>query len=402
MASSSTTHRLLTPAAIALCGAVLAGVAASAQSRDSVRDRAFDLAYNLDRDEALVLVKAALASRPDDAALHRTAASLTWLEILFRRGAVTVDDYVGAISRKQVKLPPPPAPLAQAFQEHATRAAELAQARLRREADSADAHYELGAAEGLLASYKATVGGKVLEALGDARRAYNAHERVLSLDPGRKDAGLTVGIYRYVVSSLSLPLRLMAYVVGFGGDKDRGVRMMEEAATYRGDAQAEAQFALVLIYTRERRFADALNVLAQLRTRYPRNRLLWLESGATALRAGRTEAAEQFLREGMARLASDSRPRAFGEEALWRLKRGTALARLARTSEATALLRDALTGEGRDWVRGRAHLELGRLAVAMNDTAAAVRHFDTAVTLCERDNDAASAAEARDLRARLR
>jgi hypothetical protein len=84
------------------------------------------------------------------------------------------------------------------------------------------------------------------------------------------------------------------------------------------------------------------------------------------------------------------------------LKRGTALARLARTSEATALLRDALTGEGRDWVRGRAHLELGRLAVAMNDTAAAVRHFDTAVTLCERDNDAASAAEARDLRARLR
>jgi hypothetical protein len=47
---------------------------------------------------------------------------------------------------------------------------------------------------------------------------------VLSLDPSRKDAGLVVGTYRYVVSTLSLPVRMVAYVAGFGGGRDRGSR----------------------------------------------------------------------------------------------------------------------------------------------------------------------------------
>ena len=52
----------------------------------------------------------------------------------------------------------------------------------------------------------------------------------LDLDPSRKDAGLIVGMYRYAVSSLSLPSRLMARLAGFGGGRDRGLRMVEEAA----------------------------------------------------------------------------------------------------------------------------------------------------------------------------
>jgi hypothetical protein len=47
---------------------------------------------------------------------------------------------------------------------------------------------------------------------------------VLSLDPTRKDAGLTVGTYRYIVSTLSVPLRLMAYVAGFGGGRSAASR----------------------------------------------------------------------------------------------------------------------------------------------------------------------------------
>src|SRR6185503_15826606 len=49
--------------------------------------------------------------------------------------------------------------------------------------------------------------------------------------------------------------------------------------------------------------------LATLRAQYPRNRLLWLESGATLLRGGKPAEAEQVLNEGLARLAADDRPR---------------------------------------------------------------------------------------------
>ena len=72
--------------------------------------------------------------------------------------------------------------------------ASLSEERLRRNPDDAEAHYLVGAADGFLASYAATVEGHVLGSLGPARRAYREHERVLELDPARKDAGLIVGL----------------------------------------------------------------------------------------------------------------------------------------------------------------------------------------------------------------
>ena len=106
--------------------------------------------------------------------------------------------------------------------------------------------------------------------------------------------------------------------------------MMEEAAAYGGDNQTDARFALMLLYNREKRYDDALKQLAALREAYPRNRLVWLESGSTLLRAGRPADAERFLNDGFARFADDRRPRMFGEDALWHYKRGAALAALGR------------------------------------------------------------------------
>ena len=60
---------------------------------------------------------------------------------------------------------------------------------------------------------------------------------------------------------------------------------------------------------------DRVRVIGQLQRQYPRNRLLWLEAASTALRAGRPADARQALEEGLAKLAGDPRPRAFGEGA---------------------------------------------------------------------------------------
>ena len=116
-------------------------------------------------------------------------------------------------------------------------------------------------------------------AFGSARRAYNLHERVLAAAPQRVDAGLIVGTYRYLVASLVLPARWLAYMVGFGGGKEKGLALIEAAASHPSLSQTDARFALVLLYNREGRFAAAETQLAELRRRYPRNRLLWLESG---------------------------------------------------------------------------------------------------------------------------
>jgi tetratricopeptide (TPR) repeat protein len=234
-------------------------------------------------------------------------------------------------------------------------------------------------------------------AFRSAREAFSEHERVMELDPKRKDAGLIVGTYRYLVSTLSMPMRWMAYMVGFGGDKDRGLQLIQGAAAYSGDNQDDARFALILLYNREKRYDDALKELANLRERFPRNRLVWLESGSTSLRAGRAVDAERFLNDGMARFGDDARKRMFGEDALWRYKRGLTRAALGRRADAEADLRMAVSNEGRNWVHGRSHLELGRLALAAGDKARANEEFQSAVQLCESDNDPIYAEEARRL-----
>jgi tetratricopeptide (TPR) repeat protein len=362
-----------------------------------LRIRAHDLAYNLNYDEALAVMRAVAEAHPDDAGAYRSLATISWLEILFARGAVTSDDYLGSVTKRTVSLKPPPAELAARFKQYAVRARDLARARADREPTDIDALYELGAAEGLLASYSATVDGRVFAAFGEARRALDAHQTVLKLDPGRKDAGLVVGTYSYIVANLSWAVRVMAPLFGFRGDRQGGLRMVESAATPGSECQWEATFALVLLYNREGRFEEALRNVRTLQQKFPSNRLLWLEAGGTALRAGHAAEAEHELSAGIEKLIDDHRPRIFGEEALWHYKRGAARVALERRNEALADLRRALDGEARDWVRGRAHTELARLALQRGDISTAREELATAERLCNRDNDPIGVRDARAL-----
>ncbi len=307
-------------------------IAARAQSARELRERAADLTYNLDHDEAIRVLRQAVAAEPGDPANHRALASTLWLDILFKRGAVTVDHYLGSFTKASVDVRNPPANLDAEFKRAIGRAIELAEKRVAASPRDAQAHFDLGAAVGLQASYVASVEGRLMAGFRAARRSYDAEETVLSLDPRRKEAGLVVGTYRYLVSTLSLPMRLMAYAVGFGGGKDRGLRMIEETVEAGAENRTDAEFALVLLYNRERRYNDALRVLENLRRRYPRNRLILLEAGATATRGNRPADAERLLTDGLAMLAADQRARIPGEDALWHYKRGAARVRLGRTS----------------------------------------------------------------------
>ena len=149
---------------------------------------------------------------------------MLWLNLLFQRGAVTVDHYLGSFSSSTVVLTDPPPEIAAEFRRELGEGDRARRARVAARPNDPQAHYDLGAAVGLQASYVATVEGRMLAGFRAARRAYDEHERVLTLDPARNDAGLVVGTYRYVVSTLSLPMRMMAYVAGFGGGRERRPR----------------------------------------------------------------------------------------------------------------------------------------------------------------------------------
>jgi len=387
--------------AATLIGAHAAGAGADPRSRALVQS-AFDAAYNLDHAQAVALLDKAVAADPNDADAHRAVAVIAWLRIGFLRGSITVDDYLGSVSKPNINMLPPPPEEAKRFQTHITRALELAEAEVKARPRDPEAYFRLGAVVGIQASYGATVEGRILSSFRAARRAYDAHEHVLELDPSRKDAGLIVGTYRYLVSALSAPMRVMAYMAGFGGGRERGLRMIEEAALQPGLMQTDAKFALLLLYNRERRFGDAMRVVSELQQRYPRNRQLWYEAGATLLRGNRYQEAEAMLAEGLRRFDSDTRERMFGEEALWHYKRGVARARLGRADAAQADLQLVLQRQAREWVAGRAHAELGQLAQKAGNREQAQQHYRLAIELATRGNDPAGRAEADALLGALR
>ena len=350
-------------------------------------DRAYTAAYNLDHDEAVALARQAIALSPNDPDAHRALAAILWLNILFRRGAVTVDHFMGGVAKSLGTLPKPPPELDAEFHRELDTAIRLAEARLATSPKDIDASYGLGSAYGLQASYAAAVEGSLLSAFKSARRAYDVEEDVLERDPKRAEAAIIVGTYRYIVSTLAMPSRWMAYMVGFGGGKEKGISLVETALK-DPQAHVDASAALILIYTREGRHDDALGLLRELEKEFPRNRLFLLERAGAAIRAGHPSEADAALTQGLSQFERDTRPKIPGERAFWLYKRGMARVLLKRAPDAEADLRAALENQPVEWVRGRIHLELGKVADLQGNRAVALGEYRQARTIADANDDA--------------
>ena len=122
------------------------------ESAEALRTRATDLAYSLQHEEAVALLRRAVELAPDDPTTHRSLASVLWLHMLFRRGAVTVDHYLGSFSRSRVDLQKPPPDVDKEFRAHIARAIELSEKEVGARPKDAKALYDLGAAVALQAS----------------------------------------------------------------------------------------------------------------------------------------------------------------------------------------------------------------------------------------------------------
>lgn len=391
--------RRLLLALAAVFGLVVGSPAQVARQTDlpapvaGVINDAFQAAYNLDHEEGVAIARRAVAMAPDESATHRTLGAMLWVQLLYKRGTVTIDHFLGGFSRSDVAMPKPPVDVDAEFKREVERSIALAEARVKRAPADVQANFDLGAAHALKASYTASIEGKVGAAFSAAKRAFDQQEKVLEDDPARTDAGLVVGIYRYLVASFNWPTRFVAYMAGFGGDKDKAIKLLEAAATHPS-TKVDARTALMLIFSREGRHADVERIARELRPLAPRNRLLFLEEGSAAIRAGRAGAAEEVITRGLAVFAKDPRPKVPGERALWMYKRGLARVNLNHLPEASVDLREALAAEPPGWIRGRVHLELGKIDDLGGRRSGALEHYKTAQSTCEASRDPKCADEA--------
>src|SRR5437867_3418456 len=154
----------------------------------------------------------------------------------------------------------------------------LTEARLKQFPKDPEALYFMGATQGLKASFEEAVERRHFAALKDGSDAVDKHREVIKLDPSYRDAELTIGLYDYTVGALPLPIKIAAGVFGFHGSKKRGLATLERVAKEGHWVHDEAKTLLIVLYTREKRYAEAASFARELAAKYPRNYLYRLEA----------------------------------------------------------------------------------------------------------------------------
>ena len=369
---------------------------ASPQSRELTRE-GFNSAYASDFAKSALLFERARKADPSDPAPARAAAAVTWMQILFAQGVATFEAFVGEASADSVRRPPVDQTLADRFLTCVNEAIVLSERQVTADPRDIEAQYQLGASTGLLALYRATVEGRTWAAFVEGRRAVRTMERVRALQQDHREAALILGIYRYAVSTLSWPKRVLANAAGMPGDREGGIKLLELAASRSAETATDASLVLSVIYNRERRHGEAMRHLTQLQERHPENRLLVLNAAATALAGSEPARGADAVTSILTRAPRFDQPAVLGERAMWFYIRGAARTAL-RAPGATEDLQRALTSEPRDWIRARTHLELAKLALHAGDEAQTSAHLEAAERYGRRAGDRVPVEGARRLR----
>jgi tetratricopeptide (TPR) repeat protein len=163
------------------------------------------------------------------------------------------------------------------FLDEVSKALALAGARLKTNPNDTAAMYAMGIAYGLRSNYYWVVKKSWKDSLRDATSARRLHNRISELEPDNVDARLVQGLHDYIVGSLPWHVKMFGFLVGIRGDKEKGIRTVEDVAANGKLNRSDAQILLCALYRRENRTLLAIPIVQGLIGRYPRNFLLRLE-----------------------------------------------------------------------------------------------------------------------------
>jgi tetratricopeptide (TPR) repeat protein len=244
---------------------------------ESLRADGFEALFNLDYERARKDFREIARLFPTHPAGPQFLAAGLWIETLYetRRLQASLYSSDSFYSPNEDKANPK---VIEQFRNWTREAKKLAEARLKQNPKDTEALYYLGATAGLKASFEEAVERRHFAAMRDGSDAVDHHREVIKLDPTFHDAEITVGLYDYVVGTLPLAAKILVGVTGMRGSRKRGLATVERVTKEGHWARDDARTLLIVLYTRERRFADALALARELSAKYPRNYLFRLEA----------------------------------------------------------------------------------------------------------------------------
>jgi tetratricopeptide (TPR) repeat protein len=261
--------RLVLLAAIALAPRLLA--------QESLAAEGFDHFYNLEYDQAIADFEQAIARNPNSPDLHNHLAQALVFREMYRDGALESELVSGTNSfLRRPKLNPAPE-TEKRFLDEIGKAMALSGARLAKNPNDTGALYALGISYGLRSDYYWVVKKAWHDSLKDATAARRLHTRLSELEPNNVDARLVEGLDDYIVGSLPWGWRMLGFLVGIHGDREKGIRTVQDVARNGKLDRIDAEIFLCALDRRENQPRQAIPLIEDLIRRFPRNFLLRLE-----------------------------------------------------------------------------------------------------------------------------
>ncbi len=250
----------------------------SFRPNDATTRDGFERFYNMDYERAIPAFEKAMAQHPQDPFTVNNLANAYLIRELYRMGALNPADYandsfVGTPKR------PATAEAKRKIKELLDSATELEEAKLGANEKDVDVLYARGVTRAMRSSYTGLIDRSWITALRSAVGSRHDHEHVLEMNHDYVDAKLIVGAHDYIVGSLPWAVKVAASVVGFSGDKKRGIEELYAVSRGGSQTRVDAAILLVLFLRREGRLDESLTLVRGLTQMFPQNVILALEEG---------------------------------------------------------------------------------------------------------------------------
>lgn len=334
--------------------------------------------YEMDYDGALARYEAVMKAHPDDPMAVDYVQKTLIIRELYRQDLLDTTYYAHnafLTSKRKVDISEATRDRIEALTDQAI---ALCDAQIKANPQNKNAWFARGYARGMHAVLMTLADHSFVAAARQGLASRNDSEQVLKIDPEYADAKLAIGIQEFAVASLPRFLRFMVGIAGIGGNKERGLEDLREAAAHGVVTPVEARTALALFLRHDGRYPEAIDVEHGLVEEYPRNYLFHLELANLTKDVGNGPGAIALYKEV---IAEGHRPGYFVAPRLHMAyfgladtERGQGQLQAAAEDYLNAAAQPSCT----EWIRRRAQLNAGEVLDLLHERAAAVRQYELA------------------------
>jgi tetratricopeptide (TPR) repeat protein len=334
--------------------------------------------YNLDYEGALSRFEAIERDHPQSAMAVDYVLTIVLFRELYNQDLLDTTYYAHdsfLTTKRTVTIPPANR---QRIEDLTNHAIALANQQLAANPKDANAYFERGYARGLHAAFITLADHSFAAAARQGYAARNDSEQALHIDPDYADAKMAIGIQQFAVASLPRFVRLVVGIFGVGGNKQRGLELLEDAAAHGIVTPVDSRTVLSLFLRHDGRYAEAVQVQHGLATEYPHDYLFRLEEANLTKDEGHGPAAIAIYQQV---LADARKPGYFVDPRLQLAYFGLADTQRGQNDIVAAAhnyLAAAEQPNCSDWLRKRAQLNAAQMFDLLHNRTQAVQLYQMA------------------------